>query len=98
MRQKHIHGVGKHDSGCTTSLCTFMSKLMMKDAADYHPLTSYSPLISALLSLFIAQFLKIFTTYITEKKWDIGRITGSGGMPSSHSATVMGVTAAIGLR
>lgn len=33
-----------------------------------------------------------------EKRWDVKRLYGSGGMPSSHSATVMGLACAIGLR
>ncbi|XP_044466244.1 uncharacterized membrane protein YuiD-like isoform X3 [Mangifera indica] len=32
-----------------------------------------------------------------EKRWDSKRILGSGGMPSSHSATVMALTVAIAL-
>ncbi|KAL7185833.1 hypothetical protein ACSBR2_027736 [Camellia fascicularis] len=34
----------------------------------------------------------------TEKKWDSKRMIGSGGMPSSHSATVMALAVAIGLQ
>ena len=34
---------------------------------------------------------------LTEKRWEAKRLIGSGGMPSSHSATVMGLAAAIGL-
>ncbi|BBN09299.1 uncharacterized protein MPTK1_4g18640 [Marchantia polymorpha subsp. ruderalis] len=33
-----------------------------------------------------------------EKRWDVKRLLGSGGMPSSHSATVMALAVAIGLR
>lgn len=33
-----------------------------------------------------------------EKRWDVKRLVGSGGMPSSHSATVMALTLGIALR
>lgn len=33
-----------------------------------------------------------------ENRWDVKRLYGSGGMPSSHSATVTGLACAIGLR
>lgn len=34
----------------------------------------------------LAQILKLFTHYESHKKFDLKRIWGSGGMPSSHSA------------
>ena len=45
-------------------------------------------LICAVVAYFFAQLLKIFTTLYKEKKLDMGRILGSGGMPSSHASTV----------
>ncbi|CAL5403427.1 unnamed protein product [Camellia sinensis] len=39
-----------------------------------------------------------FPMVYTEKKWDSKRMIGSGGMPSSHSATVMALAVAIGLQ
>ncbi|KAL5990122.1 hypothetical protein ACLOJK_011019 [Asimina triloba] len=56
------------------------------------------PLFSAFLAFATAQFLKLFTTWYKEKRWDSKRLLGSGGMPSSHSATVTALTVAIGLR
>ncbi|KAK9098951.1 hypothetical protein Syun_025996 [Stephania yunnanensis] len=61
-------------------------------------LTSNLPLLSAFLAFALAQFLKLFTTWFKEKKWDSRRMFGSGGMPSSHSATVTALAVAIGLR
>ncbi|KAL0406949.1 UNVERIFIED_CONTAM: putative membrane protein YuiD [Sesamum latifolium] len=55
------------------------------------------PLVSALLACAVAQFLKPFTTWLKDKKWDSRRMLGSGGMPSSHSATVTALATAIGL-
>ncbi|KAL3639987.1 hypothetical protein CASFOL_014955 [Castilleja foliolosa] len=55
------------------------------------------PIVSALLACAIAQFLKPFTTWLKDNKWDSRRMLGSGGMPSSHSATVTALATAIGL-
>ncbi|KAH6764387.1 Acid phosphatase/vanadium-dependent haloperoxidase-related protein [Perilla frutescens var. hirtella] len=54
-------------------------------------------LISALLACAIAQFLKPFFTWLKDKKWDSKKMVSSGGMPSSHSATVTALATAIGL-
>ena len=43
------------------------------------------------------QILKFIFDLITEKKINLKRLYGSGGMPSSHSATVMSVTTMAGL-
>ncbi|GAB6087786.1 divergent PAP2 family protein [Alkaliphilus crotonatoxidans] len=49
------------------------------------------------LSWFIAQALKVLHSYIVDKRFDMGRFVGSGGMPSSHSSFVMGLSTSIGL-
>ncbi|KAG4920056.1 hypothetical protein JHK82_049011 [Glycine max] len=54
------------------------------------------PLISAIVAFAIAQFIKFFTVWYKEKRWDPKQLVGSGGMPSSHSATVTALAAAIG--
>ena len=56
-----------------------------------------SAFVTAILSWFIAQVLKVIFVLIKDRKIDFGRFIGSGGMPSSHSAFVMGLTTAIGL-
>ena len=45
-------------------------------------------LMTCVAAWFIAQALKVFFYYILEKRWDLGRMFGLGGMPSSHSASV----------
>lgn len=55
-------------------------------------------LISSLLAFLIAQAAKFFVTRYREKHWDVKRLVGSGGMPSSHSATVAALAAATGLQ
>ncbi|XP_057486977.1 uncharacterized protein LOC130773061 [Actinidia eriantha] len=57
--------------------------------------TNY-PLISALIAFAIAQFIKFFTSWYKERHWDLKQLIGSGGMPSSHSATVTALAVAIG--
>ncbi|KAM7272089.1 hypothetical protein ACFE04_031303 [Oxalis oulophora] len=61
-------------------------------------LPSNLPLLSAFLAFAIAQFLKFFTTWFKEKRWDTKRMLDSGGMPSSHSSTVTALAVAIGLQ
>ncbi|XP_028552111.1 uncharacterized protein LOC110104503 isoform X3 [Dendrobium catenatum] len=56
------------------------------------------PLISALLAFALAQSTKFFATWVKERRWDPKRLVGSGGMPSSHSATVTAVAIAIGFQ
>ncbi|KAG2306517.1 hypothetical protein Bca52824_026265 [Brassica carinata] len=55
------------------------------------------PIISAFLAFALAQFLKVFTNWYKEKRWDSKKMISSGGMPSSHSATVTALALAIGL-
>ncbi|KAL0925563.1 hypothetical protein M5K25_003913 [Dendrobium thyrsiflorum] len=56
------------------------------------------PLISALVAFALAQSIKFFTTWYREKRWDPKQLIGSGGMPSSHSATVTSLAIAIGIQ
>ena len=60
-----------------------------------HPSHLISPhLISPHL---IAQIAKIFTHYYVNQEWDLSRCYSSGGMPSSHTSLVMGLTTAIAM-
>lgn len=51
---------------------------------------------AAFLGFLTAQIAKVFTNWYTERRWDISRLWGSGGMPSSHTALVIGLTTFIG--
>lgn len=53
-------------------------------------------LYASLIGWFLAQALKIPIYYMVEKKWDWHRFHGSGGMPSSHTAMVVGGTIMVG--
>lgn len=53
-------------------------------------------LITAVLAWLTAQILKFITHYFRERKFNAERLVGAGGMPSSHTALVVSLTAAIG--
>lgn len=55
-------------------------------------------LISAVLGWFVAQVLKTVIHLIINKKFVAERMVGSGGMPSSHSATVCALATATGMK
>ena len=55
-------------------------------------------LMVALLAWFAAQLIKVLITLLIEKRLDMTRMVGLGGMPSSHSAIASAVTVGIGLR
>lgn len=66
-------------------------------------LVSNKALLSALFSWFIAQFLKIIIEIINNRKFTtkdfiLRAILGTGGMPSSHSASITAVAVSIGLK
>jgi hypothetical protein len=56
-----------------------------------------APLTAAVIAWFIAQLIKIFDYMIRNKKVSLERLWGAGGMPSSHSAAVCGLAAALGV-
>lgn len=53
-------------------------------------------LVVALVSWTIAQVAKVVIDISINKKFDLKRFVGSGGMPSSHSAFVMALSTGIG--
>lgn len=57
--------------------------------------TGLEVIIAALISAFIAQLLKLIFYYTTNKKINFKILTETGGMPSSHSAFVIGMTTSI---
>jgi acid phosphatase family membrane protein YuiD len=52
-------------------------------------------LLSAFIGWFVAQALKVIFTLIREKKFNINRFVGSGGMPSSHTSLVAAMTTTV---
>ncbi|KAK9130912.1 hypothetical protein Sjap_011399 [Stephania japonica] len=69
--------------------------ITVTDASSSH-LTSNLLLLSAFCRLRYRPILEAL--HHLERKWDSRRMFGSGGMPSSHSATVTALAVAIGLR
>ena len=55
-------------------------------------------IIIAFMAWILNQSLKLILFYVTEKRWDIRRFVGAGGMPSTHSALSMCVATTIGLK
>jgi acid phosphatase family membrane protein YuiD len=64
----------------------------------FEALFSNDVFVASFYGWFVAQFLKVVLTLIFEKKLNLYRMVGSGGMPSSHSAMVMALSTAVGLR
>lgn len=58
---------------------------------------SSSVLVTSGIAWFIAQFIKVVTVLLKNKKLDFKRFIGSGGMPSSHSSFVVSLAASIGI-
>lgn len=54
-------------------------------------------LVSAIMGWFFAQVIKIFTNLFIKKKFDIKMLFANGGMPSSHSSTVLALATAAAL-
>jgi uncharacterized protein len=54
-------------------------------------------LIAALIAWGIAQVIKIPIEYLQTHKWNWSLLVQAGGMPSSHSALIVGITHGIGL-
>lgn len=59
-------------------------------------LVNNKPLIIAAMSWLVAGILKMFVELRVNKKLNISRIVGAGGMPSSHTATVVSLAIALG--
>jgi acid phosphatase family membrane protein YuiD len=55
-------------------------------------------LMGALLAWTLAQVIKIPLNYALRREWDWSLVLSSGGMPSSHTALVTGVSIGIGLQ
>lgn len=59
--------------------------------------TGYEVILTGVLSAFFAQVLKFFIFTFQTRKINFKIFTTTGGMPSSHSAGVMGLSMATGL-
>ena len=59
--------------------------------------TGYEALAAGVLAAFFAQVIKFFIFTIKARKINFKIFTTTGGMPSAHSAGVMGLSASIGI-
>lgn len=62
----------------------------------FDELFSNRVLITSITAWFVAQLLKIIITYYSNRKLDLTRFVGSGGMPSSHTSFVMAMSTSLG--
>ena len=76
---------------CLLPVCSSVSSAL----AD---LSGNHVFMSAFWSWFIAQIAKLFTAWYREGTWDYKVMFDSGGMPSSHTALVVGLTTSIALQ
>jgi len=63
----------------------------------WHAMTHNRVLWAAFISWAVAQCLKVVLGVIRERRFNFRWFVGSGGMPSSHAATVVGLAVAIGM-
>lgn len=63
---------------------------------NFYTITENKVLLAAVIAWCMSQAIKFFTCLIKTKKMHMDRIMGSGGMPSSHSASVMAATISLG--
>jgi hypothetical protein len=61
------------------------------------PITA-SPLFQALACGFLVQISKVLTFLMREKKINVRRFVETGGMPSSHAASVAALSTCVGLQ
>ena len=59
--------------------------------------TGYEVIFTAFTAIITAQLIKCIVFLIIKRKLDVRLFTTTGGMPSSHSAGVMGLSTAVGL-
>ena len=60
-------------------------------------LAGYPELIACILGWLVSSLLKIPTYYFVHRRINLKQAFGTGGMPSSHAATMTATTLAIGL-
>lgn len=56
------------------------------------------PLWAAVLASTLAQLTKVGLEFLTERRFDLGRLLDTGGMPSAHTAAVTALATNIGLQ
>ena len=62
----------------------------------FEKILSNEMLVIAAISWLVAGIIKVIIEFIINKKLDVKRVFGAGGMPSSHTSTVVALTVAVG--
>ncbi|CDP13311.1 unnamed protein product [Coffea canephora] len=93
--RKSIPSISTADT--TSSATTSFASVPPPPSSSSSIFTNY-PLISAVLAFALAQSFKFLTSWYRERHWDLKQLVGSGGMPSSHSATVIALAIGVGLQ
>lgn len=60
-------------------------------------LLSNQILLTAIAADALAQVLKVLIVFMSEREWNMERLFGSGGMPSSHSSLVSALAAGVAI-
>ena len=55
-------------------------------------------LVTAVTAWLTAQIMKTITSYLKNRRFTAERLVGAGGMPSSHTALVVSLASAVGMR
>ncbi|KAL8137878.1 hypothetical protein V2J09_003879 [Rumex salicifolius] len=86
------------DDGSGASVSLIRMVMESDNTASTSSIFTNFPLISAIIAFVLAQSIKVFTTWCRDRRWDLKQLVASGGMPSSHSATVNALATAVGLQ
>ncbi|MQL80845.1 hypothetical protein Taro_013279 [Colocasia esculenta] len=95
--------IGGRDVACcgglgTLLLSTTAAALSRARASPFLGTLAANPtFVSGLLAWALAQTTKLFLNFFVERRWDLGMLVSSGGMPSSHSALCTALTASVAL-
>lgn len=84
----------KDEINCTDTLCS-ATPLGISLSVAFSDLAGNHVFMCAFLSWLVAQVAKVFTAYYREGRWDHRVMFDSGGMPSSHTSLVVGLTTSI---
>ncbi|KAL9670600.1 hypothetical protein QQ045_008153 [Rhodiola kirilowii] len=83
--------------GLGTALLSVTSTATVKISPFVATLAANPTFVSGLVAWAVAQWMKVFLNFFVEKKWKLGILFESGGMPSSHSALCTALTTSVAL-
>ena len=92
---RHLSAELMSKSKCGSALLCTSSAVGISFATAFGDLTGNHVFMCAFWSWLVAQVAKVFTAYYREGHWDYKVMFDSGGMPSSHTSLVVGLTTSI---